>query len=388
MEFKPIPSKWRHIQAAWVAISYRLACGLLRLMALFFWPRRRPQHVERMAVFRIGHIGDITCALPAMRALRRVYPTAHLTLITSTGRINSPGAKELLGGADWIDEIHTYSFSDISSMKGQWRFAMYLRQRNFDLWFNLSPDLTNLWRELRDICFVRLVGPRWARGWSIGTLSFAAQSQSEYLAFTNDVDRNLSILSAVGISTGCVDFGLPQSLQAKAFAEGLLPHMDTRFWIAIAPGAKRSTNRWVGERFVEVGKYLTALGVGVVLVGGQDDAKECEQMASDIGVNAVSLAGRLTLPQSCELLRKCRFVICVDSGVQHLASAVNTPCISLFSFWQLRGKWWPHGEKNVVIQKWVPCHSCFIEECPNDNLCMKRIEVVDVISSVNKMLIS
>lgn len=382
MEYEPSRSKLLHAQAVVAQMSYTLINAFVRLASLLLWPRPKPRQPNRIAVFRIGHIGDITCALPAIHALRVAYPDAHLTLITSTGKINSPGAVELLKGADWLDEIYAYTPEEINSLEKRLRLASVLREKRFDLWISLSPNLTSCWRELRDLAFVRLVSPRWARGWSVGTLRLFPQAQSTYIFSQDEVRRNLEVVARAGFNIGAVDFGLPVSLDARSKVASLLAKVQaSNHWVAIAPGAKRSTNRWPADRFIEVGRYLVEQGVSVVLIGGQHDAQECEQIAREIGVRAMSLAGQLSLAESCELLRLCDFAICVDSGVQHLASAVGTPCISLFSFWQMRGKWHPYGEKNVVIQKWVPCHTCMLEACPYDNQCMKDISFEEVIQA-------
>jgi heptosyltransferase-2 len=152
--------------------------------------------------------------------------------------------------------------------------------------------------------------------------------------------------------------------------------------VALAPGCRHSVKRWPAERFAAVGKFLDGHGIGVVLLGGASESRECEQIARIIGPNALSLAGRLSLPEAMEVLRRSRLTVCVDSGLQHVASAVGTPTVSLFSFWDMRGKWVPHGGRNIVLQRWVPCHTCFLDECPHDNRCMKAIETAEVIGQV------
>ena len=131
---------------------------------------------------------------------------------------------------------------------------------------------------------------------------------------------------------------------------------------------------------------LTDNNSAVVLIASGAEADLCKELALQIGPRANSFAGELSLPESIELLRRCRLLICVDSGVQHLAAAVGTPCISLFSFWQMRGKWHPYGSRNLVLQKWVPCHTCLLEFCPNDNRCMKAIGVEEVARHAAQML--
>ena len=72
--------------------------------------------------------------------------------------------------------------------------------------------------------------------------------------------------------------------------------------------------------------------------------------------------------------------------MQHLASAVGTPCISIFSAWQMPGKWYPYGEQNVVLRKWVPCHTCLLETCPYDNRCIKLVATDEVIAAADAKL--
>src|ERR1700694_4782394 len=98
------PVKQR-IAALMAAASYRAVNGFLRAAAFLLWPRARPSSAERVCVFRIGNVGDIACVLPALRAVRQAYPTAHFTLLTSPGAAGMPGAADVLEGAAWIDEL-------------------------------------------------------------------------------------------------------------------------------------------------------------------------------------------------------------------------------------------------------------------------------------------
>jgi len=148
-------------------------------------------------------------------------------------------------------------------------------------------------------------------------------------------------------------------------------------FVAIAPGAKRPANRWPIERYVEVGQELSRRGFHLLLLGGRGDEQSCAWIASQIGTDALNLAGRTSALESCEALRRCVFVVCNDSGVQHMAAAVGTPCVSIFSAREMRGKWYPHGAQHVVLREDVPCRACYLDECPRGNLCMKLVHVTD-----------
>ena len=119
----------------------------------------------------------------------------------------------------------------------------------------------------------------------------------------------------------------------------------------MAPGAKRSLSLWPVERFVAVGQHLTTKGFRVVVLGGIADVSVCQAVAEGIAGETINLAGRTSLKESCEVLKRCSLLICNDSGVQHLASAVGTACISIFSAHDMPGKWHPYGPENVVLTK-------------------------------------
>lgn len=382
------PTAAKRGAARCAAAAYRILNFLLAAMARALWPRPRPRTVERICIFRIGNIGDIVCALPAMRAVRDTYPDAHITLLTSPGRRGMPGAADVLEGTHWIDDINVYHAEDIDTHPKRRRLLAQLRALRFDLWIDLPNNLTTVSRQFRDMAFARMTGVKWARGWCVDTIKWAAQAQSECLLFPNEVERTLDIVRRLGMRVDEVRFDLASGQPLRqALGEASSPTgAPSRKLIAIAPGAKRSTNLWFPERFVAVGRELAAQGHRILLLGGATEKSTCEQMAAAIGSGAESFAGRLSVVESCEVLRRCELAICVDSGIQHLASAVGTPVVSLFSFWQMPGKWRPYGERNLVIQKWVPCHTCLLDVCPRGNLCMARIEVPEVVAAARAAL--
>ena len=155
--------------------------------------------------------------------------------------------------------------------------------------------------------------------------------------------------------------------------------------VAIAPGAKRPTNKWPLDRYAKVAEVLAARGYFVLLLGAANDHESCASIASLAGRGVLNLAGRLSVLESCEALRRCAFAICNDSGVQHMAAAVSTPCVSIFSVRDMRGKWRPYGSQHVVLEKEVACHTCYLEECPHDNLCVKQIQVSDVLAAAQEV---
>lgn len=386
---RALPSRMmRRLSATAVGAAYDTINAVLRACAFVLWPGARPTSARQVCVFRIGNIGDIVCALPAIRCVRKAYPDATLTLLTSPGPKGMPGAANVLEQAAWIDELKIYYAEDIDTFAKRGALLQELRERRFDVWIDLPNNLTTVSRQFRDMAFTRMVGARWARGWRIDTLKWAAQAQSEHLHFPNEVERMLDVVRRAGFDVSDVQFDLPRLPATRARIDEVLRAcgLQAGTLVAIAPGAKRSTNLWVPERFAAVGRELSGQGCSIVLVGGKSEAQACARIAAEIGPRARSFAGELSIAESTELLRRCKLVVCLDSGVQHIAAAVGTPTVSLFSFWQMRGKWHPYGHRNVVLQKWVSCHTCLLDECPNANRCMTAIEVKDVVFHATRLL--
>ena len=373
-----------------------MVCGWLNLaldgVAKCLWPRQRPRGAKRVCIYRIGNIGDTTCAIPAMYAIRRAYPDARLTLVTSPGKSGMIGARELLDGAEWIDEVVVYHAEDIAAPRGRIDLMRALSERKFDVWFELPVVAATFFTLLRNMLFARSAGARWGCGWRYDAVGLAARAQSEFIEFPDEADRLLAIVRAAGIESRGAEF--PLALDASIARDvsrlleqaGIGPRDVSGGMVAFAPGAKAQPNRWPAERFVEVGRHLAARGLRIVILGGGADSVLCGEIAAAIGRGAANLAGKTTVRESCEILQRCSGVVCNDSGVQHLAAAVGTPCVSLFSCRDFRGKWRPHGSAHIVLRKEVECHTCLLDVCPYDNRCIKLISTEEVCAAADRIL--
>ena len=198
----------------------------------------------------------------------------------------------------------------------------------------------------------------------------------------------LKIMAETGIDTKECCFPLPVNDRHRQAIKKLLSSFNDSQapMVAIAPGAKRPTNRWPLERYAAVAVYIKRHNTNIILVGGNGDKPACDKV-NDLSDNAcLNLAGETSLLESCALLEKCRLLIANDSGVQHLAAAVGTQCISLFPARDIWGKWHPHGKIHTIIRKWPDCHTCFLETCPKDNLCMRMISIEEVIETIDEKL--
>lgn len=388
MRGAPTPSWIQRWQVASARLGYRALNGLLAVVRRLLWPGLRPAQAERVCIYRIGNLGDIVCAVPAMMAIRRAYPSARLTVVTSPGARGMPGARELLKGAPWIDDLHVYYADEIATLRGRAALVQRLRDLRADVWIELPVDLLTVGTALRNMAMAWGAGARWAAGWRIHTLRWAARAEAVQRVFPTETERLMALVEALGIPAVPIEFPLPiGDPQRRVVGERLREAgYEQRPLVALAPGAKRAPNRWPLDRFAAVGQHLVHRGYRVIVVGGVSDAAVCREVAGQIGEGAVSWAGAATTLESCELLRRCRLLVGNDSGVQHLAAAMRTPCLSIFSHRDMPGKWHPYGSAHTVLHKWVACHTCFVEQCPYENRCINLVETSEVLAHADRLL--
>jgi heptosyltransferase-2 len=136
---------------------------------------------------------------------------------------------------------------------------------------------------------------------------------------------------------------------------------------------------WPPDRFAEVGRrLLDKYRVEIIVVGGPAERLLGEDLVGlwGAGLNA---AGNFGVVETAALFQKCVFTITLDTGPMHLAAAVGTKCIALFSGIESPGKWDPLGDGHSVIRKDVSCACCRTTVCPvEDHPCMNNITVEEV----------
>ena len=83
--------------------------------------------------------------------------------------------------------------------------------------------------------------------------------------------------------------------------------------------------------FSDLVRRIRAAGMKVVLVGGKEDESLCKNIVSEAqGTEVYLSAGRFSILQSAELLRRCAVLVSNDSAPMHLAVAMKTPVVAVF----------------------------------------------------------
>ena len=203
------------------------------------------------------------------------------------------------------------------------------------------------------------------------------------------VDKNLSLFEPLGISEYIYDFKIPISTQDLRFAKDffasrkLVPERDKI--IILNPGAGWPTKRWPAEKFLRLADKLTEhINAKVIMSWGPQEKELIENIKSNEN-NRIAIMPQSTIKQLGAIIKSCDLFVGSDTGPTHLAAALEIPVVGLYgsSDPERNG---PYGTKNIIIQKDIPCASCWKRECDTID-CMKNISVDEVFEACVKLLV-
>jgi ADP-heptose:LPS heptosyltransferase len=125
-----------------------------------------------------------------------------------------------------------------------------------------------------------------------------------------------------------------------------------------------------------------------VITGTAAEAPLAEAVRQAMRAPAVSLAGKTTLWTLGALIKGARLLVCNDTGVSHIATALRTPSV-VVSLGADVSRWAPaDGQRHRVLWKPMPCRPCSHADCPVGHGCATGLQVADVAEVVREQLYS
>jgi heptosyltransferase II len=327
-------------------------------------PELRAQDLKpfRILIRASNWLGDAVMSIPAVRAIKRGRPDAHVTVATP---------KRLAPVWKLVPEVDTIISLPRKSLFRAVRLIE--RESKFDvaiLFPNSLRAALEIW--LADI--PRRVG---CRGhFRSALLNQIVREPRKPGAPEHHAKRFLRMAEQLGAAAEQKTFNAQRStLNAQPIKLGL------------CPGAEYGpAKRWLPERFIEVATAIAAeKKVQWILFGTAKDAPVGEQIVNGIGDSCVNRIGQTTLAQLIDELRACRLLLTNDTGTMHLAALLGVPTVSIFGSTEpaLTG---PLGTGHVILRHHVECSPCFLRECPIDFRCMKAVSVEEARQAVMSIL--
>lgn len=289
---------------------------------------------RRILVVLVAGIGDFVMATPALRAIRRAFPEAHLTFLTS------PPVEALARACPYLNEILAFDLRGYRpggrgagwrAWPGFWSLTARLRGRRFDLGVNLYR-VASLLGALRMGLLMAVIRPgRTAGRWSGGRgLFFGVRAPDR----PHEVDAMLALAAAVGCpGEGSVpQLWVPDASRRSAAARLLEAGLARdEPYAVLSVGSYRPEARLPAEKAAAIaGGIAREAGLRIVLGGDASERDVAERIARTVGQAARSVAGRTDLLELAALFERARVVVTTDSGPMHIAAATGAPLVALF----------------------------------------------------------
>lgn len=338
--------------------------------------------VKRILVVRLRSIGDTVLTTPSLFALRRFLPEARIDILLEDW------VAPVLNGFDAVDNVLTVSRK---GNKSRIETARQIRQNRYDVAFNLHGGTTSTF-------FVRASGAKHRVGFAYYRYNFLYNHlaplprvfwKTEQI---HSAEQQLSLLGFVGVpvedkpkSYLTVDGKARAAIEDKLGKSGI---QSSKSKIALFhPAAAFDTKQWETKKFARVAEFLYEKGFSIIAVATRKEREVLEILKND-SIVPVMTFDDLSLPEITALAEKASLFIGNDSGIAHIAAAVQTPVVVIFGSSNI-DHWrpWTGAPSEIVYEKFScqPCAGHFCKEF-DEPKCILSVKVESVIKAIEKII--
>jgi ADP-heptose:LPS heptosyltransferase len=276
--------------------------------------------IKKIIVFRALQLGDMLCHIPAMRALRRAYPQANITLA------GLPWAKSFTERfADYFDDF--IWFPGYPGLPEQpvdpAAFAAFLHKvqgQSFDLALQMQGNgtIVNAMVELfeaHDTAGFYLPGDY-------------APNQDYFMPYPDEgteIERHLRLMEFLGIPAQGTFLEFPLTSRDQQDYNELMLSLQPKKYVCIHPGSRGAWRQWPVANFAAIADYAVSCGFEAVITGTKDETGIVDEVISHMEQPAINLAGKTSLGAIGVLISNAYALISNCTGVSHMAAAFKTP---------------------------------------------------------------
>lgn len=327
-------------------------------------------------VIQTAFVGDVVLSTPLFEAARTRLGADRV------GAVVRPETANLLRNNPHVDDIVIYDKN--GGQKGALellRLARGLRGAAYDA--ALIPH-----RSFRSALLGCLAGVPVRVGFDRSAGKLLLTERVPYRA-VHEVERNLSLFASWGVDPEGIHPALYPDGEDRDRADSLMRASGvapSEPVCGVSPGSVWATKRWLPGRYAELVRRLYKThGYRSVLFGSAGDRSLCAEIAADSGVDPLIAAGQLTLLQSAALAARCSVFVSNDTGMGHVAAAMNVPVVAVFGPTVPAFGFAPHGQGHRVVETSLDCRPCSShggDRCPiGTHDCMRGIAAERVIEA-------
>ncbi len=321
---------------------------------------------KRILIIRLSSIGDVLLATPFIRQTRISFPDAAIDFVVK---------KKFIDLIKYNPHLHKiYSIDENEGISGLWRLRKKLLKNEYDYIFDLHNNIRS-----RILTFNANSQVFRIKKDKLKRALLVYLKINTYKTVLPIPERYLKVGEKAGVKD---DLNGLEIFWKNHIEEGLLSIFDRGFlqkgYVVIAPGAGFKTKQWLPNYFKDlIKKLVSAKNINIILLGGQKEAKSFEALR--ISDKVFNLAGELSLLETAIVISKAKFLVSNDSGLMHLATAVNTPVLAIFGSTVKELGFFPFRSEHKICENenlWCrPCSHIGRNFCPLFHFkCMKDIK--------------
>lgn len=302
--------------------------------------------IRKIGIFRALQLGDMMCAIPAIRALREEFREAEIFLI------GLPNAKP------FIQRFPRYFNGLIKfpgypglpeqpyDIKSVAEFAGYMQKQDFDLIIQMQGN-GNVVNPL-----VELFGARFTAGFYREADYVPGGGLFIPYPGGHEIERHLRLVEHIGAKPMGTYLEFPVTTQDEDDLRnsGLTP--EPLSYVCVHPGSRGSWRQWPPEHFAALADEAAGFGKSIVLTGTEDELPLVMKTATLMKSEPLIAAGKTTLGAVALLIKNAFAIISNCTGVSHIASAMNTPGI-IISMDGEPERWGPLNKDILITIDWL-----------------------------------
>ncbi len=329
----------------------------------------------KILIVRLSSLGDVVLTTPVMANLKAAWPQAHISML-----VKEKFSDVFIGNTD-LDEVLVFE------KHGLWGWVKKIREQKYDLYIDLHSTLRSgligfFSKIPRRIRYNKKTWQRRLLVW------FKWESCS---LGKNVSERYLACLEKLPIPVERRQLVLRVS-QKERLSEAWEKRLGTGPLIGVAPGAAHATKRWLPENFAAAADELAGHMGGereracIVLLGAASDQKAAWDVLRYVHGPVQDLTGQTSLKELILIAEKCSMILTNDSGVLHVAAALNAPAVAVFGPTVKAFGFFPESDGvRVVENNGLSCRPCTLhgsKQCPRGHFkCMKDISIQQVVGA-------
>lgn len=330
-----------------------------------------PEPPRKICIVRLSALGDVTHAVPVLRAIQDQWPQTEVTWITSSFE------HRLLS---LIDGVRFVTVNKKDGWGGYWQLRQRLAGERFDVMLQMQ---TSARANFTGACVPANIKLGWdkyrARDFHRWFMTHAVPETR----FEHQLQGHLAFARRIGLDAETPRWDFPVTHEAAAFADELMPR--ERPVLLISPCSSHPARNWSAQGYAAVADYAIEKHDMAVVLSGGPSALEAEMgsaIEAAMSRQAINLIGRDTLPQLVAVISRAALLLSPDSGPAHLANALARPVIGLHaSTWSRRSG--PYSSLDLCVDKFAEAARKYRNREPEQLRWGTRIEnpgVMDLIT--------